>query len=189
MDSVDRTDIDHPRGLIVGGPGRQLGEKELGGVEDALNIEVEDPVPRPGVVLVQWCTPGSAGVVDQYVDGWDGPGRPPPPGDGILLGGEIGGKPDARSKAGQLRHRRPDRGALREATTTSAPAATKPPAIMAPMPRVPPVTTTVFPDTENSASGVLGAELPLIIPTPRRRPMAVTVVQVRWRANGPGPGC
>ena len=71
--------------------------------------------------------------------------------------------------------------ALREATMTSAPAATKPPAIMAPMPRVPPVTTTVFRMTENSvvrgAGAVPGADR-LMVPS-HGVPMAVTVVQLR----------
>src|SRR5664280_1094965 len=43
--------------------------------------------------------------------------------------------------------------ALRDATITVAPAATKPAAIMCPMPRVPPVTTTVFPATEKRSAG------------------------------------
>ena len=41
--------------------------------------------------------------------------------------------------------------------TTWAPAATNPPAIIRPMPRVPPVTTTVFPATVKSWSGGVGA--------------------------------
>ena len=53
---------------------------------------------------------------------------------------------------------------------TVAPAATKPLAIMRPMPRVPPVTTTVFPATENSSAGEVGSGVALI---------AVTVVQQR----------
>src|SRR5664280_455670 len=43
--------------------------------------------------------------------------------------------------------------AFRDATITVAPAATKPAAIMCPMPRVPPVTTTVFPATEKRSAG------------------------------------
>ena len=47
--------------------------------------------------------------------------------------------------------------ALREDTMTVAPPAMKPPAIIRPMPRVPPVTTTTLPSTEKrSASGVGG---------------------------------
>ena len=47
--------------------------------------------------------------------------------------------------------------ALREAMTTSAPAATKPPAIIRPMPREPPVTTTVLSATSKRSAGGVGA--------------------------------
>ena len=47
-------------------------------------------------------------------------------------------------------------GSLRDVTITSAPLAAKPRAIMAPMPLVPPVTTTVRPTTEKSSSAGVG---------------------------------
>ena len=74
--------------------------------------------------------------------------------------------------------------ALREATTTVAPAATKPPAIIRPIPRVPPVTTMVFPSTENSsAGGVVRVHGLRRYPTPGYRSGGVG----RVPANGSDP--
>ena len=44
------------------------GQQELGGVEHALDVDVEHPVPGLGVLLGQRRTPVGAGVVDEDVE-------------------------------------------------------------------------------------------------------------------------
>ena len=96
---------------------------------------------------------------------------------GPRLVGQVGGVPGALAERDRSATVASTASALREATMTVAPAATKPAAIISPIPRVPPVTTTVFPATENSSAGGVGAGASLI---------ALTVVQ---RAAGVGIDC
>ena len=98
------------------------------------------------------------GVVDQHVDagvvGADGLGQT----SGPVLGRQIGRRCRCRNRIRRARRTAAaTASALREAITTVAPAATNPPAIIRPIPRVPPVTTTVLPGTENSSAGEVGA--------------------------------
>ena len=95
-------------GVVRRGPGLEQREEELGGVEDALDVEVEDPVPRGGVVLGQRRPPGGPGVVDQYVDGGMAGADLVCESSGPLLGGQVGGHSRAGAVAGELGHRRVD---------------------------------------------------------------------------------
>ncbi len=88
------------------GAGRRLQQRqeELGGVEDSLDIEVEDPVPRGGVVLGQRGAPGSTGIVDQHVDlpvlDRHLVGEAP----GAFFGGEVGNQARARAESAEFGH-------------------------------------------------------------------------------------
>src|SRR5690606_37601928 len=99
--------------------------------------------------LVDRSTPDCTGIVDQHVDPVEGPchefgeiGDP-------LGSTEVGGMRDHVSDSGQFRRRDSHASALRDEMITRAPASAKPRAIINPIPRVPPVTTTVLRPTSN----------------------------------------
>lgn len=120
--------------------------------------------------------PGGAGVVDQDVEvvviGGDGIGQVARPSSVERSAGMAVQVPCSESSAAVASQA----SALRDDTITVAPPATNPPAIMRPIPRVPPVITTVLPSTEKRS--VRGSV---------RRPWRATVSQRggqrRWQVG------
>src|SRR5215211_931826 len=75
-------------------------------MEDPLQVEVEYPVPRPGVVIFEWRSPGGPCVVYEHIERlpalFHRVGEPP----ASLLAREVLGNRDAFADPGQLlRHR------------------------------------------------------------------------------------
>ncbi len=67
LETIDRTDVDHPRraGTLPGSP--QQRQQLLGQKENTLDVGVHDFVPADFRKLIEGSAPGSAGVVHQNI--------------------------------------------------------------------------------------------------------------------------
>ena len=112
LDPVDRADVDDPSRVVVGRRRLELRAQEPREVEHALHVEVEDPVPRGVVVVVERRAPRRARVVDEDV-------RPCPRGCRSRRPA-AGTRPRSRGRPGCRCTRRARRAAARSRRTTSA---------------------------------------------------------------------
>ena len=144
-DPVDRADVDHPGRVVRASPRREAAAGTAGSGRNALDVDVPDLVEAGSGILLQRRAPGRPGIVDQHVQ----PGLPGR--DGLEQRSTPSSVDRSAGTAAQPSSAAvfSSSAALREEMYTCAPASTNPAAIIRPIPREPPVTTTVLPSTEN----------------------------------------
>ena len=147
---VDRADVDHPRGVVGLRGGSQSGEQADGQVEDPLEVRVQDPVPSARGELLERRAPDGAGVVDEYVERGKVLSRGRRERGGPLGGRHIARVSHAVTDRRELRGGRLDVRLLARGDDHPGARIDSPRAIISPIPREPPVTRAVFPETSNS---------------------------------------
>ena len=180
LEAVDRPDVDDP-GRRVDGPRLAAADQELGQMEDALDVEREHLFERGLVEVLQRGAPGGACVVDQYVEG-------------VLarrhLVGQAPASASVERSAGipmQVPFRTappPPRAPRRPSVTRCTPSHRRPRTprrSSSPMPRLPPVTSAVFPAMSKRSGGAHRVIVPVAV---MARPMPARCAPGRRRRRG-----